>query len=57
MKVLRNFKCRDCNTIFEKRIDSDAKVAVCECSGVGDKQLSAPRCFGNTTGKSPSTRY
>ena len=29
----------------------------CECGGIASRQLSAPRSFGNTTGKSPSSSY
>lgn len=51
-----NFKC-SCGEITEKLIDSKAKSIECKCGEVAVKMLSAPRCFQNTTGGSPSTRY
>ena len=56
MKVMLNFKC-SCGKVTEERIDNKTKSIVCECGEVATKMLSAPRSFGNTCGKSPSTRY
>ena len=57
MKMLRNFKCSN-NHITEKFAEQDELIAICEeCNEVATKMLSAPRCFGNTTGGSPSSNY
>ena len=57
MKKLRYFKCTETQEVFE-RLVSDAQLNVkCNCGANALKQLSAPRSFGNTLGKSPSSRY
>ena len=56
MKMLRNFKCKN-EHITEKLIDSSINSIVCECEEEALKMLSAPRSFGNTTGRSPSATY
>ena len=56
MKMLRNFKCLN-NHITEKFTEQDELIVICEeCKEVATKILSAPKCFQNTTGKSPSAR-
>ncbi len=57
MKILLNFKCKCGITYTDKWIESSTKEIDCECGSKAVKQLSAPRSFGNTTGKSPSMRY
>ena len=60
MKKLRIFKCEvgNCKLEQERLVADHVKIVECEkCKGKATKQLSAPRSFGNTTGKSPSTRY
>lgn len=54
MKKLRRFKCGSCQREYEKLVKDEVDVVDCECGDKAVKQLSAPRCFGNTTGKSPS---
>lgn len=55
--MLRSFKCLN-NHITEKFVEQDELLAECkECNEVATRMLSAPRCFGNTTGGSPSTNY
>jgi translation initiation factor 2 beta subunit (eIF-2beta)/eIF-5 len=57
MKMLRNFKCLN-DHITEKFAKQDELLTECkECNEVATRMLSAPRCFGNTTGGSPSTNY
>ena len=57
MKMLRSFKCSN-NHITEKFAEQDDLIAICEeCNEVATKMISAPRSFGNTTGKSPSSNY
>jgi hypothetical protein len=57
MKIMLNFKCSCGLILHDQRVESDTKAITCECGKVANKMLSAPRCFGNTTGGSPSTRY
>jgi len=57
MKMLGNFKCSD-EHITERLIDNKVKSVKCsECDKEALKMLSAPRSFGNTTGRSPSATY
>jgi hypothetical protein len=57
MRKLKNFKCPD-NHIDEYFVNDDITTIKCSvCEKVAVKMLSAPRSFGNTTGKSPSMRY
>ena len=56
MKIMARFKCDDCGIIRERRIEHDIKEIECECGCVMNKMLSAPRCFQNTTGRSPSAK-
>ncbi len=56
MKIMANFKCSACERVVERRIENDIKEIECECGDVMVKMLTAPRCFQNTTGKSPSTK-
>jgi hypothetical protein len=57
MKMLRSFKCLD-NHITERLIKGNEGTIVCkECDQVAYRMLSAPRSFGNTTGRSPSATY
>ena len=54
--MLGNFKCSN-EHITERLIDNKVKSVVCECGEEATKMLSAPRSFGNTTGRSPSSSY
>ena len=57
MKMLGNFKCSN-EHVTERLIDNKVKSVVCsECDEEALKMLSAPRSFGNTTGRSPSSSY
>lgn len=48
MRKLRDFKCKDCETITEKLVNDDVEVVMCpECCGNAEKQLSAPAGSGN----------
>lgn len=57
MKKLRHFKCADCKVSSELLVEDKTVTIQCECKGEAKRMLSAPRCFGNTTGGSPSTNY
>ena len=57
MKKLRYFKCSESSELIERLVEDDMRVIECECGGLASRQLSAPRSFGNTTGKSPSSGY
>ena len=57
MKKLRNFKCDETGEVFERIVSDEITIVMCKCKSEAHRTLSAPRCFGNTTGKSPSTRY
>jgi hypothetical protein len=57
MKKLRNFKCNKHQTIIERYVNDDVVMSTCECGSIAVRMISAPRSFGNTTGRSPSTRY
>ncbi len=56
MKKIRYFKCV-CSKEIEKLVEDDVKVIECECGEFAMRMLSAPRCFGNTTGRSPAANY
>ena len=57
MKKIRYFKCKN-NHETERFIDDHIKEVECEeCGSIAKRMLSAPRCFGNTTGRSPSANY
>lgn len=54
MRKLRNFKCSETNNVFERMVEDDQRLVECRCKGLANRTLSAPRVFGNTTGRSPS---
>lgn len=54
MRIYRNFKCQECESIFELMIDNSVEVVDCECGGVATKMLSMPKASSNTVGKNPS---
>jgi len=56
MKKLRVFKCK-CGQRIERLVKDNVRVVTCDCGKDASRTLSAPRCFGNTTGSSPSVRY
>ena len=53
MKKYRFFKCQ-CGNGEERYIDDNVLVVDCKCGGVMKRQISTPRYFGNSTGKSPA---
>ena len=57
MRKIRNFKCSECNTRFERMVQDDVLIVNCECGSEAKRQLSAPRYFGATTGRSSSLNY
>lgn len=56
MRKLRYFKCSN-DHVIEELVEDDITSVNCECGETSKRLLSAPRCFGNTTGKSPSSSY
>ena len=55
MKKIRDFKCDKCAHKFESFVEDDTEWLSCiMCGGYSFKRLSSPKCFQNTTGKSPS---
>jgi hypothetical protein len=56
MKKLRNFKCTKCSQVFERLTNDDVKIVNCTCEpkAEANRCLSSPKCFQNTTGRSPS---
>ncbi len=54
MKKIRNFKCAECKHVFERMVNDDKLIINCECGGLANRVISAPRCFSNTVGRSPS---
>jgi len=56
MKKIRYFKC-DASHFTERLVEDNITLVKCECGEESKRQLSAPRCFQNTTGGSPSSRY
>ena len=56
MKKLRRFLCMSSQQTIERIVRDDQLNAKCDCGSMALKQLSAPRCFSNTVGKSPSVR-
>ena len=55
MKMYNNFKCSESNVIFDRLIENSIKALDCDCGANAIKALSAPKYFGNSCGKSPST--
>ncbi len=53
VKRLFNFKCES-GEVYERYCCSEIKVATCKCGKEAKRQMSAPRYFDNTTGKSPA---
>lgn len=56
MRKLRNFKCQNTNIVFERFVNDDTSELECKCGAIASRTLSAPKCFSNTTGKSPSCK-
>ena len=54
MKKIRQFKCGSCQRVYEELTDDDVQVINCVCKKKAVRQLAMPKCFQNTTGKSPS---
>ena len=54
MKKFRDFKCDTCQATQEHFVEDGVTMRECECGKQATRMISAPRCFGNTTGKSPS---
>jgi len=57
MKKIRWFSCSECKAHFDRMVTDDVLIVNCECKGLAKRQLSAPRYFGATTGRSSSLNY
>lgn len=57
MRKLRHFKCESTGKVIERLVHDDVTAVTCACLTLARRTLSAPRCFGNTTGKSPASSY
>ena len=44
MKIMREFRCQECTTKFEKFIDNSIATVRCSCGGLANKVVSAVRC-------------
>lgn len=42
MRVMRDFKCKECSTVKEVFIDNTVEIIGCECGGKMEKMLSVP---------------
>lgn len=49
MKKIRSFKCSECKTTFERMVIDSVLIVNCECKGLANRQLSAPKYFGVMT--------
>ena len=43
MRMLRDFRCRSCDEIFERYIDNNIEQVACECGGLADRIIGMPR--------------
>jgi hypothetical protein len=43
MRMLRDFRCRSCEMVVERYIDSNIDKVTCECGGVSDRVIGMPR--------------
>lgn len=56
MKKLRNFKCGTCRKEYEQFVEDAVDTFPCQCGKDAVKQISSPKYFGNSTGKSPAAK-
>jgi hypothetical protein len=57
MKKYRSFKCGTCEEIQRDVPVKDGVTMIeCKCGKQATRMISAPKCFSNTVGKSPSAR-
>lgn len=57
MKKIRYFYCNKCDSTKDCFVADDTHVVNCSvCGSEMTRLLSAPKCFQNTTGKSPSAK-
>ena len=42
-RMLRDYLCRSCETVFERYIDKDIEQVTCECGGLADRLVGMPR--------------
>ena len=56
MKKFFNFECVECKHVENEYVDSSVDSTDCvKCDNMTKRTLSAPKCFQNTLGRSPST--
>jgi len=56
MRKLNDFKCKTTGQTFERFVNDNTNSLKCLCGADAIKQVSAPKCFSNTVGRSPSSR-
>ena len=42
MKRIYEFRCRNCDEVFDRFIEYSHRVAVCSCGGFADRIISVP---------------
>ena len=56
MRKLRDFKCTLTHKLIERLAYDNTNIVTCLCGNGALKQVSAPKCFSNTVGRSPSAK-
>ena len=55
MRKIRLFYCETCGTKDDRFVDDETTEVICtKCESPAQLQLSTPKYFGNSTGRSPS---
>lgn len=55
MRKIRTFKCTECGNAEDRFVSDDVEIVDCnECGDRAEIQLSSPKYFGNSVGRSPS---
>ena len=42
MRILMDYKCRDCGLISERFLEAGTKITECKCGGISDKIIGVP---------------
>jgi len=54
MKKIRSFICAECKEHFERMVTDDITIVMCECKGLANRTITAPKFLGNSTGGNAS---